>query len=303
MQPLIFLDKSTVFPFQRGLDTASQARLEFASMATLNELILRSGAALVITSDGHQKTPLATHQEFMESRGCLGQVVGVTKKGILWEAERWKEIGEYLHDQKSQKQATRFVILDPNEEMNFLGQNHICVDTETGFCPDQLSAALDRLGDELDDSIHFFDPAHRPYGFLSNFSPHPVAGGEIVWPSAEHFYQASKFTDPLIRETIFKAGTPHEAKRIAHRQAHLAIPDWEQRKEDCMREALAAKFHAHPLLRAALIATGNRELVEASPKDSYLGIGADGKGRNRLGALLMELRTALGQEEQIPSLA
>ena len=143
------------------------------------------------------------------------------------------------------------------------------MDVETGLRPEQIPAALDRLGDELRDAIPFYDPGDRPYGFLPNFSAHPILTGETVWPSAEHFYQASKFADPLKREAIRMARTPHAAKRIGHRQALLPVPDWERRKEACMREILAAKFRAHPLLRAALIATGDRERVEGLPRERF----------------------------------
>jgi predicted NAD-dependent protein-ADP-ribosyltransferase YbiA (DUF1768 family) len=42
-----------------------------------------------------------------------------------------------------------------------------------------------------------------------------------------------------------------------------------------------------------LISTGNKTLVERADNDSYWGDGKDGNGRNRLGELLMQLRTEL----------
>ena len=57
-----------------------------------------------------------------------------------------------------------------------------------------------------------------------------------------------------------------------------------------MRRALRAKFGAHPALRALLLATGARPLVENAPADYYWGCGRSGTGRNRLGVLLMALR-------------
>ncbi|MBC8100979.1 MAG: NADAR family protein [Cytophagales bacterium] len=70
-------------------------------------------------------------------------------------------------------------------------------------------------------------------------------------------------------------------------------PDWGEVKEDAMRRALAAKFAAHPDLRVLLLSTGSEEIVENAPGDFYWGAGRDGTGKNRLGALLMELRAAL----------
>ena len=63
MRPLIFLDVAAVTPYRRDRDITSRARRGFASMAALNELILRSGAALVISSIGHHEIPSAEHTD------------------------------------------------------------------------------------------------------------------------------------------------------------------------------------------------------------------------------------------------
>jgi ribA/ribD-fused uncharacterized protein len=41
------------------------------------------------------------------------------------------------------------------------------------------------------------------------------------------------------------------------------------------------------------LSTGDEEIVEDSPIDSYWGCGADGKGQNNLGKILMEVRSRL----------
>ena len=43
------------------------------------------------------------------------------------------------------------------------------------------------------------------YGFLSNFSKHPVTIDGKRWPTTEHYYQAMKFTDELHQEQVRKA--------------------------------------------------------------------------------------------------
>ena len=65
-----------------------------------------------------------------------------------------------------------------------------------------------------------------------------------------------------------------------------------------MRDALRAKFSQHPDLKAMLLATGTAEIIEHTANDRYWGDGGDGTGKNRLGELLMELRTALLAESQ-----
>jgi predicted NAD-dependent protein-ADP-ribosyltransferase YbiA (DUF1768 family) len=41
------------------------------------------------------------------------------------------------------------------------------------------------------------------------------------------------------------------------------------------------------------LATGDEEIIENSPIDSYWGCGADGQGKNMLGKILMETRDIL----------
>ena len=57
-----------------------------------------------------------------------------------------------------------------------------------------------------------------------------------------------------------------------------------------MYKALQAKFYQHKRLGQQLRDTGDRDLIEHSPYDSYWGDGGDGTGKNRLGLLLMRLR-------------
>lgn len=63
-----------------------------------------------------------------------------------------------------------------------------------------------------------------------------------------------------------------------------------------MTRGLREKFK-DPELRKILLSTGKKELIENSPYDKYWGIGPNGKGKNRLGVLLMELRTGLKREK------
>lgn len=63
-----------------------------------------------------------------------------------------------------------------------------------------------------------------------------------------------------------------------------------------MRRALEAKFRQHAELITLLLSTGDEELIEHTDTDCFWGDGGDGKGRNMLGHLLMELRGRLRDE-------
>ena len=74
--------------------------------------------------------------------------------------------------------------------------------------------------------------------------------------------------------------------------------DWEQVKEQVMKNGLRLKFTQHPKLLELLLSTGNRKIVEHTDQDSYWGDGGDGSGKNRLGVLLMELREELRSQQK-----
>ena len=62
--------------------------------------------------------------------------------------------------------------------------------------------------------------------------------------------------------------------------------------------ALISKFTQHEDLRRKLLDTGDAKLVEHTTRDRYWGDGGgEGKGRNRLGVLLMRVRDELKREE------
>ena len=131
------------------------------------------------------------------------------------------------------------------------------------------------------------------YAWLSNFSPHPFALDGKSWATVEHYFQAAKFPGTDYSERIRLAKTPSYSKQLGRSRSVPIRPDWEAVKEDVMRRALRAKFTAHRDLLEMLLSTGEEELVENSPSDSYWGCGKLGNGRNRLGHLLTELRSAL----------
>ena len=141
-------------------------------------------------------------------------------------------------------------------------------------------------------TIRFYS-TKGPYGGFSNFSAHPFVLDGLRWPTTEHYFQASKFPDAAYAEKIRLTASPMVAARLGRSRAHPIHSDWEQRKEDVMRRALLAKFTAHADLRSLLLGTGDDLLEEETTKDLYWGIGTSGTGRNRLGVLLMELRTEL----------
>jgi hypothetical protein len=71
---------------------------------------------------------------------------------------------------------------------------------------------------------------------------------------------------------------------------HLRL-DWDLVKDKSMEDIQKAKFTQHPELRKMLEDSAPRKLVYADPDDGYWGVGPDGLGKNKLGEILMKIRT------------
>lgn len=147
-------------------------------------------------------------------------------------------------------------------------------------------------------ALKFYQERSQPYGCFSNFSKHGFTLDGKHWKTAEHYFQAMKYTGQPREDTIQQAPDPMTAKQLGGDRHFPIRPDWEAVKDDLMRRAVRAKFRQHPDIRAVLIGTGDEELIEDAPNDYYWGCGAKGTGKNRLGQVLMEVRDALRTEEQ-----
>jgi len=132
-----------------------------------------------------------------------------------------------------------------------------------------------------------------PYGAFSNFAPFPFSLNARTWPTSEHYFQAQKFAGHPDEEEIRSAASPMIAARMGRSRQRPLRSDWERVKDDVMLDALRAKFGQHEDLRKLLLGTGELELVEHTSKDRYWADGGDGRGLNRLGILLMKLRSEL----------
>ena len=131
------------------------------------------------------------------------------------------------------------------------------------------------------------------YAFLSNFYPARINMDGMSFQSSEAAYQAQKCLNTMDKFQFCELG-PREAKKLG-RKVQLR-PDWEQIKDGVMAKILNLKFRQHPNLGNLLIATGDAELVEGNHwHDTYWGV-CEGEGQNKLGKLLMQVRSELRLE-------
>ena len=122
------------------------------------------------------------------------------------------------------------------------------------------------------------------------------------WPSTEHFFQAQKFVGTPIEDKIRKCGSAREAFELARNPRYQTWlhPDWHKGvKDDVMLLAVKEKFSQHKDLQRTLLETGDREIIEHTANDSYWGDGGGwGRGQNKLGKILMQVRGELREGTQ-----
>ena len=142
---------------------------------------------------------------------------------------------------------------------------------------------------------------------FSQWYPAPFVVDGISYATAEHFMMEAKarlFGDAEAAAAILGARTPAEAKRLGRGVRGFDEGTWVRERFDIVVRASVAKFEQNAPLRAHLLATNDRVLVEASPTDRVWGIGlaardegaedpARWKGLNLLGFALMAARAAL----------
>ena len=135
------------------------------------------------------------------------------------------------------------------------------------------------------------------YRFLSNFYPSVIKYNDLLYPTVEHAYQSQKVIENSIKEEIRKAKTPKEAKQL--KKKGTKIKGWDKIKYDLMKELVMIKFSTHNDLKAELIATSNKKLIEGNIwHDNTWGNCLcnrckDIEGKNMLGQILMDVREKL----------
>ena len=139
----------------------------------------------------------------------------------------------------------------------------------------------------------FFYGQTDQYSEFSNFAPFGIEMDGVWWPTVEHFFQVQKFRDPAYRDKIRKANRPKDAKALGLTRKVQLRDDWEAVREDIMYEAVAKKFRTQDGLKKLLLETDQEEIFENAPADYFWGCGVDGTGQNKLGKILMRVRSAL----------
>lgn len=150
-------------------------------------------------------------------------------------------------------------------------------------------------------------PGHADASCLSQWFPASFVVDGALYRTAEHFMMAGKarlFGDEQILQEILRVEGPDEAKRLGRRVRGFDEAAWARARSELVVQGNVAKFGQNEKLRSFLLSTGEKVLVEASPRDRVWGIGmgasnpsarvpAQWKGLNLLGFALMQARARL----------
>lgn len=169
--------------------------------------------------------------------------------------------------------------------------------------------------------LYFTEHPRDPYFILTNVyelsKPMVVKGNSYA--SVEHLYQTFRFLSdvPTWEQqefiTTFQQVDPWECRELSHNIPEkfqlkhvMERRDWKtvknirigsQFREDVMYECLRAKFNQCKKCKDVLLSTGNARLHLKTFKDEdeayFWGTGEQSLGRDRLGALLEQLRDEL----------
>jgi len=145
---------------------------------------------------------------------------------------------------------------------------------------------------------------------LSQWFPASFAAGGTTYATAEHYMMAEKallFRDDEAAHRIVSTRHPADAKALGRSVRGFDDATWKLHRSRIVAEGSYAKFSQNPKLCDFLLATGERILVEASPRDAIWGIGLGEKnprarepsqwrGLNLLGFALMHARARLFEE-------
>ncbi|TFK41556.1 hypothetical protein BDQ12DRAFT_696739 [Crucibulum laeve] len=138
---------------------------------------------------------------------------------------------------------------------------------------------------------------------------------EVTFESAEHWMMVQKallFNDPSkAREILAVTGVTSTdmalVKSLGRQVSNFNDETWNMNREQIVLEGTLLKFRQNDELREQLLATGEKHIIEASPRDRIWGVGYGEKnalkqferwGLNLLGNALEEARSVLKAENE-----
>jgi len=160
----------------------------------------------------------------------------------------------------------------------------------------------------------FFWKVSDEHGYMAQWARSPFQADDhpasfstqcITYNNAEGYMMAHKaflFNDVPTAHEILRATNPREIKQWGRKVKNFNEETWTAKRDEIVYQGNLLKFRDNKAIREKLLATGDKILVEASPKDALWGIGfaedhalehLEEWGENLLGKALMRVRETL----------
>lgn len=165
------------------------------------------------------------------------------------------------------------------------------------------------------DFVFFWGHTNRGEGLtkacLSQWFPCFFVVDGQYYNCTEQYMMAEKariFGNEEIRQQILAEYSQLAMKKLGRKVRNYDDVTWKEKRFDVVVKGNIAKFSQNEKLQNFLLSTGEKILVEASPKDTVWGIGLDESspeaiqpskwnGENLLGFALMEVRDILSEKK------
>jgi hypothetical protein len=159
----------------------------------------------------------------------------------------------------------------------------------------------------MEDNYVFFWQTKSPF---SNWHPSKFTIGQVTYSNMEQYMMRSKailMGDMETADRIMAITDPRAVKALGRQVKNFDSNLWDKNKFDIVFNGCKAKFTQNEKLKKALMETGDKTLVEASPFDRVWGIALDEvaarktdpqkwPGENLLGKILTKLRDSLKKD-------
>ncbi|KAK6345478.1 hypothetical protein TWF718_007394 [Orbilia javanica] len=169
---------------------------------------------------------------------------------------------------------------------------------------------------DTDNGVYFWKPDQR-FGFLGQWYESPFTavledGTRIQYENCEQYMMHQKGVlfapdSETTGEILAKGLHPGAIKALGRAIPNFDEDTWEKNRYEIVVQANYYKFTQNEKLKEMLLETGNKELVEASPRDRIWGVGYGAAnapknrqkwGLNLLGKALMDVRERIREEER-----
>src|SRR5262245_47966360 len=149
-------------------------------------------------------------------------------------------------------------------------------------------------------------------GPYSQWAKFPMEIDGVAYITCEQYMMAEKarlFKDHEAELATLCSRNPREQKALGRTVRGFDQHTWEAAREEIVYRGNLAKFSQNPGLREMLLASGDRIIAEASPRDAIWGIGmaednpgvtdTSQWGLNLLGRALMKVRQTICSQMEI----